>query len=432
MNHQFFAVSARGIERVTAGELEQLGAVNIKPVVGGVHFEGDMLLLYRASLWLRTASRILKTLREFAAQSSEMLYSQARRVRWEDYLDASKTFAVQATIEAAARSEQQRRGPDSSRRPSHPPRGRGFDRRPPRKGIDNSMYAALKVKDAIADRLRREQGQRPNVDKEFPDILVHAHFAEGRCILSLDATGSSLHERGYRGYGAPAPLKETLAAAIIELTGWDGHVPLFDPMCGSGTLVIEAALKAMKMAPGLARRKFGFQRWPQYDGAAWQEIVDDAKRQRQPAPKDSIFASEIDASQLTVAMENAKRAGVEEAVVFKEGRFEEAVPPSTTPGVVVFNPPYGARLGQNAELQSLYEKIGPVLNDRFAGWKAFILAGNLPLARHINLPATEKFRLNNGPIECRLLKFEPAVVSNAGGEPASNFDPVIDPVIDPA
>ncbi|MBS0264893.1 MAG: hypothetical protein JSS02_23360, partial [Planctomycetes bacterium] len=305
MNHQFFAVAARGIERVTASELEQLGAQNIRPVTGGVHFEGDMVLLYRASLWLRSASRILKTLREFAAQTSEMLYSQARRVRWEDYLDASKTFAVQTTMEAAPKSAHDHRGRDSAPRQGRPPRGRPFERRPaPRKGIDNSMYAGLKVKDAIADRLRREQGQRPNVDKEYPDILVHAHLAEGRCILSLDATGTSLHERGYRGYGAPAPLKETLAAAIIDLTGWDGQSPLYDPMCGSGTLVIEAALKAMKIAPGLFRRKFGFQRWPQYDGALWQEVVDEAKKQQLPPPSAGIFAGDLDPTQLATAAEN--------------------------------------------------------------------------------------------------------------------------------
>jgi putative N6-adenine-specific DNA methylase len=419
MMHKYFAVSARGIERVTAAELEHLGAQNVQSVFGGVRFEGDLVLLYRASLWLRTASRILKPLREFAAQTQEMLYSQARRVRWEDYLDASKTLAVQATMEGAASHTSERatgappgrggRGRDSRGRESRGREtpGRYGQRKPVRQGIDNSMFAALKVKDAIVDRLRREQGARPNVDKEYPDIIVHAHFAGGRCTLSLDATGSSLHERGYRTRGAAAPLKETLAAAIVDLTGWDCQTPFFDPMCGSGTIAIEAAMKAMKIAPGLSRQSFGFQRWPQYDGTVWQQVVDEAKKQRLPAPARGIFGADVDAGVIAAAQENARRAGVEEAIRFKEAKFEETVAPAAGPGVLAFNPPYGERLGQDAELQPLYEKIGPLLTEQFAGWKAFILAGNLSLARHITLPATDKIKLNNGPIDCRLLKFEP-------------------------
>ena len=219
MNRSYFAVAARGIEPLTARELERLGAQGVRRVAGGVHFEGDMLVLYRASLWLRTASRILRPLREFAARTPEMLYSQSRRVRWEDFLHPSRTLAVQATIEGAGKSAE-RRGERS--RPARD-RGRSRESLAAPSRINNSMYAALKVKDAIVDRLRREQGARPNVDKEHPDFLVHAHFSGGRCTLSLDATGSSLHERGYRIRTTAAPLKETLAAAIIDLTGWDGR-----------------------------------------------------------------------------------------------------------------------------------------------------------------------------------------------------------------
>ena len=425
MIHKYFAVAARGIEPVTAEELKQLGAKEVEAVTGGVHFSGDIELLYRASLWLRTASRILRPVREFAAQNPEMLYSQARRVRWEDFLDPSKTLSVQATIEATGQREEERpagggRGRDD-RRPGGRGRdpsggfGRGRDTRgrdsfrpdPRKRGIDNSMYAALKVKDAIVDRLRREQGARPNVDKEYPDIIVHAHFAGGRCILSLDATGSSLHERGYRTRNAPAPLKETLAAAIVELTGWDCQAPFFDPMCGSGTIVIEAALKAMRIAPGLSRKKFGFQRWPEFDGKAWQKVVDEAKRAQIAPPAGGIYAADVDPESITLAEENARRAGVEKAIRFEVRRFEETVAPHPGPGILVCNPPYGARMGDNSALQPMYEQFGPILTERFHGWKGFVLAGNLPLARHISLEATEKFRLNNGPIECRLLKFEP-------------------------
>ena len=296
MIHKYFAVAARGVETVTAAELERLGAQAVRAVSGGVHFEGDMLLLYRVSLWLRTASRILRPLREFAAQNPEMLYSQTRRVRWEDFLDPTKTLAVHATIEGAAKRAEHAAGNRSGGGDGRRERFRGKESRgaPARQGIDHSMYAALKIKDAIVDRLRREQGERPNVDKENPDIVVHAHFSGGRCTLSLDATGSSLHERGYRLRGTAAPLKETLAATIIDLTGWDGHTPFFDPMCGSGTLVIEAAMKAMQMAPGLARPSFGFQRWPEFDGKAWQRISDEARNQKLATPPCEFFANDCD------------------------------------------------------------------------------------------------------------------------------------------
>ena len=421
MNHKYFAVAARGIESVTAAELEKLGAQAVRAVSGGVHFEGDMLLLFRVSLWLRTASRILRPLREFAAQNPEMLYSQTRRVRWEDYLDPSKTLAVQATIEGAAKRAEHAAGNPQGKSQEDPAarreRFRGKDSRsqPPRQGIDHSMFAALKIKDAIVDRLRREQGERPNVDKENPDILVHAHFAAGRCTLSLDATGSSLHERGYRVRATAAPLKETLAAAIIDLTGWDCRVPFFDPMCGSGTLVIEAAMKAMQMAPGLARRSFGFQRWPEFDGKAWQRVVDEARKQKLAAPPGEIVANDCDPDAIEAAMENARRAGVEQFIRFGVRQFGAMTPPTEQPGFLVTNPPYGLRIGDEAETKALYEEMSQVLKSRYAGWQVFILAGNLTLARHISLIATEKTRLNNGPLECRLLKFEIAREENGSG-----------------
>ncbi len=404
MDHAYFAVSARGIEPVTAAELEQLGARNVRPVPGGVHFEGDMRLLYRASLWLRTASRILRPLRDFAAQTPEMLYSQTRRVRWEDFLDPTKTLAVHATIEGAAgRAEKAKSGPPGRR--GKPP-GRFGARKPAPPGIHHSMFAALKIKDAIVDRLRREQGARPDVDKEHPDILVHAHFAGGRCTLSLDATGTSLHERGYRVRTTGAPLKETLAAAIIDLTRWDGRAPFFDPMCGSGTLVIEAALKTLRIAPGLARRSFGFQRWPEFDGAVWQEMVNEAKREKLEVPPGEFIATDRDPDAIEAARENARRAGVEKFIRFDVRQFGAMSPPTSQPGFLVTNPPYGARLGEEAELKMLYEEMSEVFKSRYAGWQIFILAGNLGLARHITLTATEKIRLNNGPLECRRLKFE--------------------------
>jgi putative N6-adenine-specific DNA methylase len=400
--HEYFAVTARGVEPAAASELARLGAGNIRPVVGGVHFEGSLATLYSACLWLRTASRILRPLRDFAAQTAEMLYSQTRRVRWEDYLDPSKTLAVQATIEgAAARREHAK--PQAAGRQDR--RRQGDRAAPPQQGIHHSMFAALKIKDAIVDRLRREQGARPNVDRDNPDLLVHAHFAEGRCSLSLDAVGSSLHERGYRTESAAAPLKETLAAAIIELIGWEGATPLYDPMCGSGTLVIEAVLKAMRIAPGLARERFACQRWPDYDGVVWQQVFDEARRQKLANPPCEIVGSDADAKAIRAAEVHARQAGVNRAVRFIVQPLEQAQPPFAGPGVIVTNPPYGERLGDEAELTALYRRLGELLTERFGGWNAWVLAGNLTLARHIGLVATEKIKLFNGPIPCRLLKF---------------------------
>jgi putative N6-adenine-specific DNA methylase len=414
MNHKYFAVSARGIESVTAAELEKLGAQEVRPVFGGVHFEGDMRLLYRASLWLRTASRILRPLRDFAAQNAEMLYSQSRRVRWEDYLDPSRTLAVHATIEgASSRAELAKAHAPESR--GAPPR-KSFGRKAVPEGINHSMFAALKIKDAIVDRLRREQGSRPNVDKENPDILVHAHFAGGRCTLSLDATGASLHERGYRVKTTSAPLKETLAAAIVDLTGWDGQIPFFDPMCGSGTLVIEAAMKALHIAPGLSRPSYGFQRWPEFDGKVWQEVVNEARKERLLAAPCEFIGTDCDPVAVESARENARQAGVEKFIRFEVRQFGAMKPPTGQPGYLVANPPYGARLGEESELLPLYQEMSDVLKSRYAGWQVFIMAGNLALARHITLPAMQKIKLNNGPLECRLLKFEPSPIE--GRQPA--------------
>lgn len=406
--HKFFAVTAPGFEPAAAAELTRIGASEVTPVNSGVEFSGSLATLYRACLWLRTASRILRPLREFAAGTQEMLYSQTRRVRWEDYLDPRKTLAVYATIEGMS-------GQKEERRPSPPPPrrggrdfGRGAPRQASRQGIHNSMFAALKVKDAIVDRLRREQGARPDVDRENPDVIVHAHFAGGRCILSLDAVGPSLHARGYRSETAPAPLKETLAAAIIELIGWDGSVPLYDPLCGSGTLLIEAALKALRIAPGLSRERFACQRWPDFDGVVWQEVFDEVKKERRDPSTVSIWGSDVSEDAIKIAETHATRAGVGAAIQWRTIPFEETQPPTEAPGVLVTNPPYGERLGEESQLVGLYQQFGTILKERFPQWTSWVLAGNLSLAREIGLEATEKIKLFNGPIPCRLLKFPPA------------------------
>lgn len=399
----YIAISSRGLEPVTANELRRLGATQTKEYVGAVHFSATPAIFYKACLSVRTVSRIVKPLKEFAAANPEMLYSQVRRIPWEIYLNAKRTLAVYATIEGAGGRS---RNVDDKSRQTNPTRG---GKAPPKpgaaKGINHSQYAALKIKDAIVDRLRQELGARPNVDTINPDIRIHAYFAGGRCTLSLDATGASLHERGYRVQNTSAPLKETLAAAIIDLTGWNGKVPLYDPMCGSGTLVIEAARKALRIAPGLNRERFGCQRWPDHDSLVWQQTVAALKAERLETLEAPIFASDSDPAALRAAKANAEAAGVAHVIQFEQRRIEDSVPPSPTPGIVVVNPPYGERLGKDDALSELYTTIGKVWTERFTGWTAFFFAGNLGLTRDLGLEATARYKLYNGPIDCRLLKF---------------------------
>ncbi len=400
---KYIAISSRGVEPVTADELRRLGAKDVKEFVGAVHFSAGPAEFFRACLQLRTISRIVKPLKEFAAANPEMLYSQVRRVPWEIYLNAKRTLAVYATIEGSG--GRSRTVEDASRKTQPTRGGKGPAKEASHtKGINHSQYAALKIKDAIVDRLRQELGARPNVDTKDPDVRIHAFFAGGRCTLSLDATGASLHERGYRVQTTSAPLKESLASAIIDLTGWNGTVPLYDPMCGSGTLVIEAARKALRIHPGLSRERYGCQRWPEHDSYLWQQTVAAMKAERRETLDVPIFASDSDPAAIKAAQANAKAAGVAHVIQFEQRKIEDSVPPTATPGILVVNPPYGERLGKDAALSELYRKIGEVWKERFQGWTAFFFAGNLTLTRDLGLEATAKYKLYNGPIDCRLLK----------------------------
>jgi len=380
---QWFATSAQCLEQTTVNELTRLGAADTRIVPGGVYFSGDHRVLYRALLELRTAHRLLKPLREFAAITAEMLYSQTRRVVWESFLNPQLTFAVFATFE----------------------QGKGTP------GIKQSQFAALKVKDAIVDRLRREQGARPSIDTKNPDVRVHAHFAGGRCALSLDGAGASLHERGYRLAATDAPLRETLAAGMLELTGWDGSVPLYDPFCGSGTIAIEAALQARKIAPGLMRTKFGVELWPDFNRDLWNEVVAETRANVLPESPVWIGGSDLDAAAIRASEENAERAAVLAqsgplGLKFFPGNAVEIEPPTDTPGILVVNPPYGERMGTSDEVRDLYLKLSSVWPKRFKGWRAYILVGNLKLARYLEMHAIQKIKLRNGPLECRLLRFD--------------------------
>ena len=380
-NTRFFATAAKDTALLVAKELEAFNAQNIRATTGGVHFEGSMETLYRANLWLRTANRVLMPIAEFPCPTPEALYENVRHIRWGDRMTLHQTLAV-----------------DCNCRDSQ---------------ISHSRYAALKIKDAIVDQFRDETGSRPNVDPRHPDLQISAHIVKDQCVLSLDSSGARLHLRGYRCQATDVPLRETLAAAIVALVEWDGNGMFIDPMCGSGTILIEAALKAMNYAPGLIRwrdapsekRAFGFQRWPGFDWRLWRGLIDEARMSIRQKIPGRLLGYDISREAIAIAAQNAQIAGLEKHIRFARGDALKLSPRGNR-GIIVCNLPYGERTGEFEELKSLYEGFGNVLKQRCTGYNAYLFTGNSKLAKCIGLRTSKRFTLYNGPIECRLLKYE--------------------------
>lgn len=367
-----FAAVPRGAEEITAAELERLGIRGAVVGRGGVSFATDRAGLYRANLWLRSASRVLVRLAEFPCATPAELYAGVHAIAWHDLITPAMTLAVDCSLRDSA--------------------------------LTHSGFVALKTKDAIVDRIREACGSRPNVDTAAPDVRVNIHLLKNRCSVGLDSSGDPLDRRGYRLERTEAPLRETLAAAVIALTGWDGSIPLVDPMCGSGTIPIEAALLAARVPPGL-RRPFGFQRWLDFDNRLWERLHKEAEGGIQRLPVGLITGYDRDSRALVLAARNAAKAGFEGQVHFFHAALEEFRPEGEK-GVLIVNPPYGMRLGEEDELRELYCRIGDIMKQRCRGWTGFVLTGNLELAKYIGLKASRRFVLYNGPIECRLLRYE--------------------------
>jgi putative N6-adenine-specific DNA methylase len=367
----YFATTAKGLEEVLAGELHVLGVRDITPGTGGVHFRGSRADGYRSCLWLRTANRVLQPIGAFPCHSPEQLYEGVRSCPWEELLTPEMTLALDASVRDSA--------------------------------LTHSRFVALKGKDAIVDRLRDHYGRRPDIDTVAPDFPVNLHLAGNFCTVSLDLAGEGLHRRGYRLDRTVAPLRETLAAGMLLLTGWDGRTPFVDPMCGSGTLPLEAALLATRTAPGLSRG-FAFQKWPGFDPRSWQALRDEAHQLRQPAAS-AIIGSDCDPRALRAAHDNASRLPCASVVTWARADFAVLAPP-TDSGTLLINPPYGERLKDDGSLELLYRKIGDTLKQRWTGWTAWILTGNQEASKRIGLKATRRIPLWNGPLECRLLKYE--------------------------
>ncbi|MBI5142394.1 MAG: bifunctional 23S rRNA (guanine(2069)-N(7))-methyltransferase RlmK/23S rRNA (guanine(2445)-N(2))-methyltransferase RlmL [Nitrospirae bacterium] len=391
IQHDFFASCPRGVESLLANELNALGADGVKETRAGVYFSGGIETLYRICLWSRIASRVLMPIASFRAESPDELYSGAREIAWEEHLDPSGTLAVDCNVS------------DST--------------------ITHSHYAALRIKDAVADRFVDKFGARPSVNLAEPDIRINAHISKNRVLISLDLSGGSLHRRGYREEGSRAPLKENLAAAILMLSGWSKMAArggtFLDPMCGSGTLVIEAAMIAADIAPGLMRRHFGFIGWKGHDHAAWQTMLEKAHSRRKAGLKKApvVFGFDIDPAALRAAKGNVMRAGLENAVRLERRDIADvatsfgAAPlafgaaPLAEFGLLAVNPPYGERLGEAARLRPLYAELGLALK-KFTGWKAAVITASSELAGCIGVEPQLRHKLYNGAIPCELLRFD--------------------------
>lgn len=361
-----------GLEDILADELSTLGAQQIKLMNRSVEFHGDKHLLYKANLWCRTATRILKPTHTFRAAGADALYRNVRRMNWREYLSVDQTFAIDAVIV-------------NSR-------------------FDNSLFVAQRTKDAIADHFRQETGKRPSVDLKQPDIRISVYINRSECTLAIDSSNEPLFKRGYRGEVGKAPLNESLAAGIVLKSGWDRKSSFVDAMCGSGTIVIEAALIARQIAPGLTRKSFGFMNWPDYDMEMFDDICKEARTKIVPKLDFKIVGSDIKSKMVELASENAKRAGVGKDIVFEKSPLIDLMPPPP-PGVLIVNPPYGERLAVN-EINDAYHLMGDAFKKNFTDYDAFVFTGNLAAAKHIGLRTSKRTEMYNGPIECRLLKFE--------------------------
>jgi putative N6-adenine-specific DNA methylase len=369
---RYFATCGRGIEPVLADELRALGAADVEPGRGGVHFAGDLALLYRANLWLRTAIRVLRPVLEADVHSPDELYDAVRSLDWSRYLTPEHTLAVDCNVR------------DSR--------------------ITHSKYAALRVKDAICDQFVERVSRRPSVDVDEPMVGLNLHVYRDHAVLSLESSGESLHKRGYRPVLTKAPLNEALAAALVLLTGWKGGAPFADPMCGSGTLPIEAAFVALRRPPNLTRKRFGFQGWMDFDIELWTSLRDEARRGVGRELQAPVVASDVRGDAVSFAINNARAAGIGHLLRFDKRDVRDFRPPPGPPGVIVCNPPYGERLGEEKELRGLYRLLGEVFAQRCAGWTAHVFTGNPRLADAIGLTPAEQVPLYNGKIPCRLLK----------------------------
>ena len=380
-DRNWIATCPKGLELLLAEELTSLGALDVKETIAAVYFNGSMEIAYRCCLWSRLANRILKLLHHFVLNNTEDLYEQTSEINWESHLSSGQTIAIDFI---------------------------GTSRL-----IDNTMYGSQKVKDAIVDRIRRVEGERPSVDSRNPDIRIQARQHKGRVTIALDMAGESLHRRGYRKGQGSAPLKENLAAALLLRANWPDVASrggaLLDPMCGSGTLIIEGGMIAADIAPGILRERYGFTHWLQHDAELWQRLIIEAQQRKM----DGLAKLDIDIRGydtnprvLEYTTRNIENVGLDEHVRLAHKPMDQFGRSTAEVGLLITNPPYGERLGDFQELTPLYKKLGVVLQKNFSGWKAAVFTGNIDLAREMDLSPSKQYRFYNGTIPCKLLVFD--------------------------
>ncbi len=378
MNELFFAPCPRGLESLLRDEIDALGAQNSSVTNGGVAFAGSWETCYRVNLWSRLASRVLWRVAGFAYKTEEDVYKAARAVDWPRLFPVRNSLRVNISAQKS-----------------------------PLKSLD---FATLRIKDAVCDRFREVLGKRPDVDRASPDTRVHAFLEADRGALYLDTSGEPLFKRGWRSQAGEAPLRENLAAGIVMLSGWKPDEPLLDPMCGGGTLLVEAAAMARGRAPG-ARRRFGFEKLSNYDAGLWERVrsAPGAGEPRNPV----LYGSDSDEKAIAMTRRNLAEAGVERWVKLERADVLQRAAPAPA-GVLIANPPYGERIGSREELEAFYPKLGDALKRNFAGWRAHLFTADLRLPKLIRLQPSRRVPLYNGALECRLYEFRIVAGSNRG------------------
>ena len=370
MNHEFqmLAKTFKGLEEVLAGELIELGANNVQIERRAVSFTGDKRMLYTANFCLRTASRVLVPIATFKAKKTDEIYEHVKQLDWAQYMTAKTTFQIDATVYSDL--------------------------------FRHSQFITYRVKDAIVDWWMEHSGVRPNVQLTNPDIYLNVHIAGDTVTLSLDSSGESLHKRGYRVANTQAPINEALAAGMLLLAGWKGQSDFYDPMCGSGTLLIEAALIARNIAPGIYRKGFAFEKWANFDADLFEEVYSDDSREREFTHK--IYGSDAGFYAVQTAQKNIQSANLQRDIEVKQIRIEELrlADKNTESALVMMNPPYGERLSQDKDVLRLYQDIGTTLKHQFCGATAWIISSNEEALKCVGLRPAKRIRLINGDLDC--------------------------------
>ena len=367
------AKTFKGLEDILAQELVALGANNVQMGRRAVSFTGDKALMYKANLCLRTASRVLKPIATFRAKNADEVYERVGKIAWEDYLSLDNTFAIDATVYSET--------------------------------FRHSGYVTYRVKDAIVDRFMECTGKRPSVQVTNPDIMLNVHIANEEVTISLDSSGSSLHKRGWREATTEAPINEALAAGLLMMAGWDGSTDLYDPMCGSGTFLIEAAMIAMNIAPGIYRKSFAFEKWPDFDRELFDFLYNDDSAER--PFNHHIYGADASFYCVRATEKNIKSAGLSKYISVRQCRIQD-LQPEVSKCLVIMNPPYGERLttNKNTDIMTLYKEIGSALKFRFPGATAWLISSNEDALKCVGLKPAKRIKVLNGELDCLFNRYD--------------------------